>query len=300
MLTFATRPSALARWQTDHIIGLLQTIHPDVECPIEVFTTHGDRVLDKPLPEIGGKGLFTAELEDALRAGRVDAAVHSLKDLPTEDSPGLMVGVIPARADARDAWVCPLGHTLETLPAGAVVGTSSTRRRAQLLARRPDLQLESIRGNVDTRLRKVREGQYDAIVLAAAGLVRLGLEDHITAYLPFEEMLPAPGQGALAVQCRADDETTLARLRPLEHLPTRLTVTAERSFLAALGGGCSLPVGAYATLTGMLITLRGVVAAPDGSRILSLQEGGTDPEQVGHTLAQRALAEGAFKLWEVV
>lgn len=297
MPTFATRPSALARWQTDYVIGLLKNAHPEAICAVEVFTTHGDRVLDKPLPEIGGKGLFTAELEDALRAGRVDAAVHSLKDLPTEDSPGLVIGAIPEGADARDAWVCPAGYTLETLPAGARVGTSSTRRRAQLLARRPDLQFESIRGNVDTRLRKVREGQYDAIVLAAAGLTRLGLGEYITACLPFDVMLPAPGQGALAVQGRTDDGPTLELLRALEHAPTRLAVTAERAFLAALGGGCSLPVGAYACVDGDQITLRGVIAAPDGSQLLTFQGTDTDPCALGAVLAAQALSEGAGVLF---
>jgi hydroxymethylbilane synthase len=177
------------------------------------------------------------------------------------------------------------------------VGTSSTRRRAQLLTRRPDLQFESIRGNVDTRIRKVHEGQYDAIVLAVAGLTRLGLTEQITAYLPFEVMLPAPGQGALAVQCRADDERTLALFQALDHAPTRLAVTAERAFLAALGGGCSLPVGAYATVSGTQISLQGALAAPDGSRSITLYGTGTVPEQVGCALAAQAINEGAAELF---
>ncbi len=185
-LIFASRPSALARWQTEHIIAELQRFWPDLECSIEIITTQGDRILDRPLPEIGGKGLFTLELEEALRAGSVDAAVHSLKDLPTEDSPGLTVGVIPTREDPRDVWICPAGYTLETIPQGAIIGTASNRRQAQVHARRPDLQVRMIRGNVDTRIRKVNEGQYDAIVLAAAGVRRLGLEEHITEYLSFE------------------------------------------------------------------------------------------------------------------
>ncbi|HLF88452.1 MAG TPA: hydroxymethylbilane synthase [Anaerolineales bacterium] len=300
MLIFATRPSALARWQTDHIIELLQAAWPELNCHTEIFTTKGDRILDKPLPEIGGKGLFTSELEEALLAGRVSAAVHSLKDLPTEATPGLIIGTIPARADARDAWICPAGHTLATLPKGATVGTSSTRRRAQLLARRPDLDLQPIRGNVDTRLRKVQEGQYDALVLAAAGLARLGLQTHITSYLSFEEMLPAPGQAALAVQCRADDKKTLEILHVLEHTPTRQAVTTERAFLDSLGGGCSLPVGAYATLTGNTITLRGVVASPDGSQVLFLRGQGTDPAQIGHSLAVQALAQGAREMIDLI
>jgi len=297
MLTFATRPSALARWQTDYVINLLKTAWPDLTCNTEIITTKGDRVLDKPLFEIGGKGLFTYELEEALHTGRIHAAVHSLKDLPTEDAPGLTIGTIPARADARDVWVCPDGYTLVTLPEGAVVGTSSLRRKAQLLARRPDLNIQPIRGNVDTRLRKVQEGQYDAIVLASAGLTRLGLQNHITAYLTLDEMLPAPGQGALAVQCREDDEETLEILHALEHTPTRQAAIAERTFLDALGGGCSLPVGAYATLIGATLYLRGVVASPDGGQLLSLTGQGTDPVQLGQSLAVQALAQGAGEIF---
>jgi hydroxymethylbilane synthase len=296
MLTFATRPSALARRQTDYIIALLQNAWPDLHCSTEIITTKGDQILDKPLPEIGGKGLFTYELEGALRAGRVHAAVHSLKDLPTEDTPGLTIGVIPTRADARDAWVCPAGYTLATLPESATVGTSSTRRRAQLLAQRSDLNIQPIRGNVDTRLRKVQEGPYDVIVLASAGLARLGLHEHITTYLPFDEMLPAPGQGALAVQCRADDDETLQILHAIEHTPTRQAVLAERAFLDALGGGCSLPVGAYATLSEQTLTLRGVIASPDGTQCLTLTGQGTDPVQLGQSLAQQALAQGAIAI----
>ena len=202
-LTFATRPSALARWQTQHIIQKLQAQWHDLTCEEVVITTTGDRVLDKPLPEIGGKGLFTRELEQALISKDVDTAVHSLKDLPTDNAPGLTIGVIPNRADVRDVLICPSGYTLDKLPSGAIIGTSSIRRQAQLLAHRPDLQAKSIRGNVDTRIRKAVEGQYDAIILAAAGVNRLGLDEHISQYLSFELMLPAPGQGALGIQYRA-------------------------------------------------------------------------------------------------
>jgi hydroxymethylbilane synthase len=295
-LTFATRPSALARWQTDHIIHLLQARFPGLDCKVELIRTTGDRMLDKPIPEIGGKGIFTYELEEALRAGRVDAAVHSLKDLPTEESPGLVIGVILKRGDARDVWICRAGHTLETLSPDARVGTSSIRRRAQLLALRPDLLIESIRGNVDTRLRKVQEGQYNAIVLAAAGVIRLGLQGHITEYLSLEEMLPAPGQAALAVQCRVEDKTTRSLLTTLDHPPTRLAVTAERAFLNRLGGGCSLPVAAYATLEGEQITLHGKVATPNGERIILVHGAGTDPIHVGTSLAAQALARGAAEI----
>lgn len=295
-LTFATRPSALARWQTQHVAGLLQSKWQNLSCQEEVITTKGDRLLDKPLPEIGGKGLFTYELEQALLDGRVDAAVHSLKDLPTEDVPGLVIGVIPIRADVRDVLVCPAGKGLDDLPAGAVVGTSSTRRQAQLLAYRNDLTVKPIRGNVDTRIRKATEGQYDAIILAAAGMIRLGLQDHITQYLPFGIMLPAPGQGALAVQCRAGDDKNLRLLGAIDHPQTRLAVRAEREFLAALGGGCSLPVGAIASVQAEVIELQGVVAAPDGSRTIRVSASGSDPFALGQQLARQALAQGAADL----
>ncbi len=299
-LTFVTRPSALARWQTNHVIDLLQRAWPGLSCRSEVIVTRGDRTLDKPLPEIGGKGLFTLELEDALRAGRVDVAVHSLKDLPTEDAPDLRIGAVPIRADARDAWICPAGHTLETLPVGAVVGTSSTRRRAQVLACRSDLVVRPIRGNVDTRLRKVLQGQFDAIVLAAAGLARLGLQRHITAILPCEVMVPAPGQGALAVQCRADDGRTLEILARIEDQPTRKAVTAERAFLESLGGGCSLPVGAYAVTEGGRVALQGAVISPGGEETIETTGRGVDPLLLGRALAKEVLERGAARLLEGV
>lgn len=295
-LIFATRPSALARWQTKYIAEQLQNVWEDLRCEEVIIKTKGDRILDVPLPEVGGKGLFTHELEGALREGRVDAAVHSLKDLPTEDSPGLNIGLIPERADARDVLIFPGGQELNDLPKGAVVGTSSNRRAAQLLAYRPDLSVKSIRGNVDTRLRKVNAGEYDAIILAAAGVTRLGSRAQISQYLPYEIMLPAPGQGALAVQCRADEEGTLKILRALEHPPTRLAVTAERAFLEALGGGCSLPVGALATVTEERIELQGVIASPDGTSIQRLHATHTNPTQLGVELAQGALAGGAGAL----
>jgi len=293
---FATRPSALARWQTNYVADLLRQAHPDLEIQVEVIVTQGDRVLDKPLPAIGGKGLFTAELEAALREGRVDAAVHSLKDLPVEDAPGLIIGLTPPRADIRDVLVCPAGHTLESLPAGAVVGTSSPRRQAQLLAYRPDLVIKPIRGNVDTRIRKAREGQYDAVVLAAAGVIRLGLEDVITQYLPLDVMLPAPGQGVLGVQCRADDERTLSLLAAVEDPAARAAAQAERAFLAGLGGGCSIPVAAYAEPVAGGLRLRGLVASPDGSRILRVEATGAEPRALGQSLAEEALARGAASL----
>lgn len=292
-MIFATRPSTLARWQTSYVIRELKTRWEYLKCEELVITSQGDRDLNTILPEIGGKGLFTAELEQALREGHVHAAVHSLKDLPTDDVPGLIIGAILQRADPRDVLICPKGLSLQDLPAGAVVGTSSNRRLAQLLACRPDLRAEPMRGNVDTRIRKVLEGQYDAIILAAAGVIRLGFQEHITQYLPLETMLPAPGQGALAVQCRADDEEILLLLQAIDHRDTRLAVSAERAFLSAMGGGCSLPVGALAEVHGEEITLYGVIAAPDGSQVTRISSTGSDPVLLGQALAHQVLNLGA-------
>lgn len=292
-LTFATRPSKLARWQTNWVMSALQQAWPGLECRQVVITTQGDRNLDQPLPEIGGKGLFTQELEAELLAGKVQAAVHSLKDLPVEDPPGLAVGAIPRRADVRDVLISKDGLTLDQLPPGALVGTSSLRRTAQLRAYRPDLRVEPLRGNVDTRIRRALEGQFDAILLAGAGVTRLGLSEHISQWLPLEVMLPAPGQGALAVQCRSGDEQTLNYLAAIDDSQTRQAVLAERVFLAALGGGCSLPVGAYAVVQDGQIHLQGAAAAVDGSRLVRVQASGQDPQAVGQQAAQMALAQGA-------
>ena len=294
-LIFATRPSALARWQTRWVIDALQRLHPGLTCEEKVITTQGDRVLDKPLPEIGGKGLFTQELESELIKGAVHCAVHSLKDLPVDDSSGLTIGCIPIRAEMRDALVAARDLTIDSLPQRAVVGTSSLRRSAQLLAVRPDLQTRSLRGNVDTRVRKAMDGEYEAIVLAGAGLTRLGLEGHVRQWIPLEVMLPAPGQGALAVQCRAADQATLELLAALDHQPTRKAVTAERSFLAGLGGGCAVPVAAYATANGNM-RLRGLVASPDGKRIVRVTGEGSDARELGTRVAQQAIAEGASEI----
>jgi hydroxymethylbilane synthase len=282
------------------VIDALQGIYPDLECEERVITTQGDRILDKPLPEIGGKGLFTQELESELLSGAVHCAVHSLKDLPVESVEGLIIGCTPIRGEVRDALISRDRFTLATLPPKAVVGTSSLRRAAQLLAARPDLRTESLRGNVDTRLRKAREGRYDAIVLAGAGLVRLGLENHISDWLSLDLMLPAPGQGALAVQCRADDRTTLNLLAPLDDPATRRAVTAERAFLSGLGGGCAVPVAAYAetVLRPPLLGIRlaGLVASPDGQKVIRVGGEGTDPLLLGNDLAHQAIAQGAGEM----
>jgi hydroxymethylbilane synthase len=293
-LTFGTRSSALARRQTDSVIRQLRTAWPTLNFQIKLFTTSGDKIMDKPLPEIGGKGLFTEELEHALRSGEIDIAVHSLKDLPINDAPGLTLGAISERADARDVLVSHISRTLAALPQGARVGTSSPRRAAQLLAARPDLILLPLRGNVDTRVRKATSGDYDAVVLAAAGVLRLGLEDHISEYLSFELMLPAPGQGALAVQCRTDDTTARELLAAIDHAATRAAITAERAFLNALGGGCAAPVAAYARLDPKsLIAMTGLVASHDGRRLICVSGDGREPNALGAQLARRALTEGA-------
>lgn len=296
-----TRGSALARWQTDYVAGLLHQAWPALQVEVEVITTHGDVTLDTPLPLIGGKGVFTAELEAALRAGSIDFAVHSLKDLPTETPSGLTIGAIPRRADPRDSLISRGRYTLETLPQGATVGTSSRRRSAQLLAERPDLQLADIRGNIDTRIRKALDanGPYDAIVLATAGVERLSQMDVVSQLLPLTIMLPAPGQAALAVQCRSD-EASLTLIAPLNDLETQIAVTAERAFLDGLGGGCSLPIAAYAQIDGDTLHLHSRVSAPDGSRQIDVDGDGeatvAAAQSLGRVLAKRALAQGAGEL----
>ena len=300
-LIFATRPSALARWQTQWVISALQEAYPGLICEEKVITTQGDKVLDRPLPEIGGKGLFTQELENELLSGVVHCAVHSLKDLPVENPAGLTVGCVPPRAEVRDALISKDGYTLETLPPGSVIGTSSLRRAAQILSARPDVTTASLRGNVDTRLRKALEGQYDAIILAGAGLTRLGLDSHVTQWLPLNVMLPAPGQGALAIQCRADDRETLSLLSALEDAPTRLAVIAERQFLLGLGGGCAVPVAAYADLSHetLDISLTGLVASTDGKQIIKVSGSDNEPIDLGKQLAREALKQGAAEILQL-
>jgi hydroxymethylbilane synthase len=246
-VVIGSRGSRLALWQTHHVADLLRAAAPGLTVDIEIVSTRGDRILDKPLPQIGGKGVFTEELERALRDRSIDLAVHSLKDLPVHEPDGLTVGAIPKRATPLDALVARDAKSLEELPEGAKVGTSSLRRRAQLLVNRPDLAVVDLRGNVETRIAKVLDrGELDAAVLACAGLERLGRTDVITQVLPPDIMLPAPGQGALAVQCRDNDDDLLALLRAHDHGETRAQVTAERALLEGLGGGCSAPIGALA------------------------------------------------------
>lgn len=301
-IRFGTRGSALALWQTRYVMAELMAANATVTAAYEIYSTKGDRVIDVPLPQVGGKGLFTAELEAALHAGDIDCAVHSLKDLPTEQPAGLALGAIMPRADARDVLISRSGKTLLELPQGAVIGTSSHRRGAQLKAIRPDIQLADIRGNVDTRIKKAldSDGQYDAIMLASAGLDRLGFVDVITERLSPELMLPAPGQGAVAVQMRSEWDG-IAHFTALHCVDTALCVTAERAFLAGLGGGCSVPVAAYAVVTDGAVEVTGRVCALDGSTVITVATQGTcetlaDAAVLGATLAEMALAQGAATL----
>jgi hydroxymethylbilane synthase len=297
-VTLGTRASALARAQTDLVAARLLAASPGLECSTRVISTTGDRTQDtgEPLPSIGGKGLFTAELERALRDGEIDVAVHSLKDLPTEDAAGVVIGAVLARDDVRDCLVARSAGSLADLPESAVVGTSSLRRSAQLAALRPGLEIRSIRGNVDTRIRKVADGEYDAAVLAAAGIRRLGLDDVVTEWLSEETMLPAPGQGALAVQCREGDRPVLALLDELDDAPARAETTAERAFLRALGGGCAAPVAAFAvTTTTPRVRLQGLVASVDGGQVVRVTGEG-EPQDVGERLAKEALLLGADRI----
>jgi hydroxymethylbilane synthase len=301
-LNFATRPSALACWQTQWIINALQQIHPDLECEEKIITTQGDKILDKPLHEIGGKGLFTQELESELLDGSVHCAVHSLKDLPVENPAGLTVGCIPVRAEVRDVLISGNGYNIATLPTNASVGTSSLRRAAQLLSLRPDIKIQSLRGNVDTRIRKALDHQYDAIILAGAGLIRLGLDKHVTEWLSLDVMLPAPGQGALAVQCRADDQTTLSLLSALDDESTRKAVTAERIFLSGLGGGCAVPVAAYAVINkqSSVISLTGLVISEDGKKVVKVTGQGIDAFELGNELSRKAIQQGANEILKLI
>ena len=293
-----TRASALARAQTDLVVGLLSAAWPGLECTTTVIATAGDRTQEsgEPLPEIGGKGLFTAELERALRDGEIDLAVHSLKDLPTEDTPEVVVGAVTAREDVRDCLVARDAGSLGELPVGARVGTSSLRRAAQLNALRRDLDVQSIRGNVDSRVRKVADGEYDAAVLAAAGVRRIGLESAVTEWLSAETMLPAPGQGALAVQRRSGDEALAALLAPLDDVSARAETTAEREFLRALGAGCAAPVAALGvSTTTPRVRLQGLVASVDGVEMVRVHGEG-EPQELGGRLAAEALAAGADRI----
>ncbi|HSB15283.1 MAG TPA: hydroxymethylbilane synthase [Bryobacteraceae bacterium] len=297
MLTIGSRGSQLALWQARWIEGRLEAFGERAR--IEIIKTTGDKITDVPLAKVGTKGLFTKEIEEALLDRRIDVAVHSLKDLPTEMPEGLVIAAVPERQDPCDALV---GRKLADLPPGAKVGTSSLRRVAQIRALRPDIVIESVRGNVDTRLRKLDEGMYDAIVLAAAGLKRLGWESRIAEILPPEVMCPAVGQGALAVETRGDGGTGQQVCARLNHETTRIAVAAERALLGALGGGCQVPIGAYATCEGETLRLLGLVASPDGETVIRRQTVGTrsDAECLGRELGRELLAAGGSQILEAV
>jgi len=295
-LIIGTRGSALALAQAEGVAAALRRARPGITVRLERIRTAGDRLADAPLGPAGGKGLFVKEIEEALLAGRVDLAVHSLKDLPADLPLGLALAAFPSREDPRDVLVARGGGSLEALPEGAAVGTGSLRRQAQLLQLRPDLKVVPIRGNVDTRLRKLDAGEVEAILLAAAGLRRLGLEARITEYLPPDRMVPAIGQGALAIEVRERDlgGALGEAVRALDHAETRAAVAAERAFLRALGGDCKTPVAAHATLAAGRITLRGVVASWDGRQAARGEVAGPAPEgeRLGATLAEDLLARG--------
>ncbi len=300
-IKIGTRGSQLALWQTNWVKSQIENHHPGVEVEITIISTKGDRVLDVSLPKLGeqGKGLFTRELEDAIFEHRVDLAVHSLKDLPTELPAGLGIGAICEREDVRDALIArdPI-RTIGELRQRAVIGTSSLRRQAQLHRARPDLIIEPVRGNVDTRLRKLDEGSFDAIVLAAAGLRRLGHANRITEHLSEDFMLSAVGQGALAIETRADDAVINEIVNTLDHEATRLACRAERAFLKGLGGGCLVPIAAHATIDAGTMLLTGLVASPDGSEALRDRQSGpsSDAEAIGRRLADELLSRGADRI----
>ncbi len=299
MIRIATRRSPLARWQANHVADLLRAREPGAEVRLHELVTRGDKILDVALARVGGKGLFVKEIEDALLAGDAEIAVHSMKDLPAVLAEGLVVGAVPVREDPRDALCSPRFRSLAALPAQAKVGTSSLRRAAQLRALRPDLQIEMVRGNVETRLRKASEG-LDAVVLAYAGLRRLGLAEHATQVFDPSEMLPAVAQGALALEARGSDVATLARLSPLDHPETRQRVEAERGLLRRLEGGCQVPIAAHATVEGGRLTLRALVSSLDGTRVVRGERSGLAPEAraLGEALGEDLLAKGAAEILE--
>ncbi|HUA84783.1 MAG TPA: hydroxymethylbilane synthase [Bryobacteraceae bacterium] len=288
MITIGSRGSQLALWQARHIAARLAEM--GVETRLEIIKTTGDKIVDVPLAKVGGKGLFTKEIEEALLDGSIDIAVHSLKDVPSELPGGLILSAIPEREDPRDALIG------KALADGLRVGTSSLRRAAQLRALGRKLIIENLRGNVDTRLRKLDEGQYDSIVLASAGLRRLGWADRITTLLPVETICPAAGQGALAIETRNDGGDAQRIIETLDHPASRIAVTAERALLRTLGGGCQVPVGGHATVEGSAIHLRAIVASPDGERIVRGEKSGDDPESTGVELARELLRGGAEKI----
>ncbi|ACV58850.1 hydroxymethylbilane synthase [Alicyclobacillus acidocaldarius] len=292
-LRVATRRSALALTQTNHVVDLLKQVAHGVEFELVPIRTRGDEIVDRALSEVGGKGLFVADIEDALATGQADLAVHSLKDVPFELRDGLTIGAVPPREDPRDALISRTGQGLFDLPPGARVGTSSLRRQAALRRLRPDLCVETLRGNVDTRLRRLEEGQFDAIVLAASGLHRLGLAERITEYLPVDRFVPAVGQGALAIECRAEDDEVMRHLAAIADPDATRAVEAERAFLSRLEGSCQVPIGAYAEPVGHELRLIAFVADPSGIHHLQLERTGDEARALGVAMAEEMLRQGA-------
>ncbi|MBU1294081.1 MAG: hydroxymethylbilane synthase [Gammaproteobacteria bacterium] len=294
-IVIATRESQLALWQANNVKAQLESLYPDMKVELLGMTTKGDQILDSPLSKIGGKGLFVKELENALTEGRADIAVHSMKDVPMAFPEGLGLAVICEREDPSDAFVSNKVESLDQLPSGAVVGTSSLRRSCQLRMKRPDLIIKDLRGNVNTRLRKMDDGEYDAIILATAGLVRLEMLDRIRQRIPAETSLPAGGQGAMGIECRSDDVKTINLLAPLQHEETAIRVTAERAVNERLNGGCQAPIACFAILTGDSIWLRGLVGSPDGKTMIEGEIRGhkDDAKSLGVQLADDLLARGA-------
>ncbi|MBV7317269.1 hydroxymethylbilane synthase [Shewanella sp. NIFS-20-20] len=302
LIRIATRKSPLAMWQAEFVKAELERIHPGLHVELLPMSTKGDIILDTPLAKVGGKGLFVKELEVAMLENQADIAVHSMKDVPVEFPEGLGLEVICEREDPRDAFVSNRYATIDDLPQGAIVGTSSLRRQCQLRARRPDLVIKDLRGNVGTRLGKLDNGEYDAIILAAAGLIRLKLEQRIASFISTEESLPANGQGAVGIECRTDDERVKALLAPLEHSETRYRVLAERAMNTRLEGGCQVPIGAFAVIDGNSMHLRGLVGSPDGSQIITAELTGQkqDAVQMGIDLANELLEKGAKTILDAV
>jgi len=298
VVRIATRKSALALWQAEYVKAQLEYFHKEITVELVPMTTKGDIILDTPLAKVGGKGLFVKELEVAMLENRADIAVHSMKDVPVEFPEGLGLEVICPREDPRDAFVSNTINSLAELPQGAVVGTSSLRRQCQIKALRPDLDIRDLRGNVNTRLKKLDEGQYDAIILAAAGLIRLEMPERIREFIEPEVMLPANGQGAVGIECRSNDENIKALLAPLSCQKTRIRVLAERSMNRALEGGCQVPIGSYAVIDDDTLFVRGLVGAIDGSEILQSEVSGSceHAEQLGQKLAKQLLTLGADEI----
>lgn len=299
-IRIATRKSALALWQAEYVKARLEQAHPGLKVSLVPMVSRGDKLLDAPLAKIGGKGLFVKELETALLENEADIAVHSMKDVPMDFPAGLGLFCICEREDPRDAFVSNTYDSLDALPPGSVVGTSSLRRQAQLLARRPDLKIHFLRGNVNTRLAKLDAGEYDAIILAAAGLIRLGFEARIRASISVDDSLPAGGQGAVGIECRTADAEIHALLAPLHHAETAARVTAERALNKRLNGGCQVPIACYALREGEQLWLRGLVGQPDGGLLLRAEGRGSDAEALGVQVAEQLLAQGAEAILKAV